>query len=101
VTLVIVFIGAICDYYFGAVGAVLGASVGIASLSKPKADLVFPCLLLVGMSWAAGQLLAGGLGALIGVASATALALWIENGGRPVAAGGRRYHMSSRNGTRR
>jgi hypothetical protein len=96
VTLVIVIIGAICDYYFGAIGAVLGALVAIASLSKAKADLIFPSLLLIGLSWGAGQLLAGNFGALIGVVSATALALWFEIGRRPFTPGNRRPQISSR-----
>lgn len=95
-TLVIVIIGAICDYYFGALGAVLGVSVAIASLSKPKADFVLPSILLVGMSWAAGWLLADGLGAVVGTVSATALALWLENGGRIAVPAGRRPHLPTR-----
>lgn len=81
-TLLIVFIGMICDYYFGAAGAILGASVAIASLSKAKVDLIFPSLLLIGSGWGAGQLLAGGTGGLVGVVLATFLALWLEKGVR-------------------
>lgn len=94
-TLVIVFIGAICDYYFGAIGAVLGASVAVASLSKPKAGLIFPSLLLIGLSWGTGQLLASNFGALVGVVSATVLALWLENGGRVARFSNRRPQISS------
>ncbi len=80
VTLLIVFIGMICDYYFGTAGAILGASVAIASLSKAKVELIFPSLLLIGSCWGAGQLLAGGMGGLIGVVLATFFALWLEKG---------------------
>lgn len=81
-TLLIVFIGMICDYYFGAAGAILGASVAIASLSKAKVDLIFPSLLLIGSCWGAGQLLAGGMGGFVGVVLATFFALWLEKGVR-------------------
>jgi hypothetical protein len=94
--MVIVFIGAICDYYFGAIGAVLGALVMVAALSRAKANLILPSLLLVGLAWGAGQLLAGNFGALIGVVSATALAVWLEIGGRAFTPGNRRPQMSSR-----
>ncbi|HML30930.1 MAG TPA: hypothetical protein PKE16_19220 [Hyphomicrobium sp.] len=93
---IIVSIGAICDHYFGAIGAVLGALVMIASLSKSKADVLFPSLLLVGLSWGAGTLLADATGAVIGVVSATAIALWLDAGGRIVILGNRRPQISSR-----
>ena len=96
VTLVIVFIGAICDYYFGALGAVLGAFVVIASLSKEKANRSLPSLLLIGLSWIAGELLAEDCGAITGVLLATCLALWLESGPRFVISGIRRPQMSSR-----
>jgi hypothetical protein len=96
VTLVIVFIGAICDYYFGAVGAVLSALVVVASLSKSKANILFPSLLLIGLSWAAGTLVADGMGAIIGVVLATAFAFWLEIGTKIVIPGSRRPQMSSR-----
>ena len=96
VTLVIVSIASICDYYFGAVGAVLSALVVVASLSKSKADILFPSLLLIGISWAAGALLADGTGALVGVILATALALWLESGAKFIVPGVRRPQMSSR-----
>lgn len=97
VTLVfIVFIGAICDYYFGAIGAILGALVIIASLSKAKASVVFPSLLLIAISWAAGTLLADSTGAILGVIAATALALWLEAGGKLAIPGNRRPQISSR-----
>lgn len=92
----IVFIGAICDYYFGATGAVLGALVAIASLSRAKANLILPSLLLIGLAWGAGQLLAGDLGAVIGVVLATALTLWLEAGGKGFTPRSRRPQMSSR-----
>ncbi|HEY8129599.1 MAG TPA: hypothetical protein VIF39_12970 [Hyphomicrobium sp.] len=79
-TLVIVFIGATCYYYFGAIGAVLGALVATASLSKPKVDVLLPLLTLIGLSWGAGELLASRPGAIAGVVMATALALWLEAG---------------------
>lgn len=88
-TLLVVFIGMICDYYFGAAGAILGASVAIASLSKAKVDLIFPSLLLVGLCWGAGQLLAGGMGGFVGVVLATFFALWLEKDGRSRVAAGR------------
>ncbi|MBS0232469.1 MAG: hypothetical protein JSR99_03175 [Proteobacteria bacterium] len=94
-TLVIVFIGAICDYYFGAIGAVLGASVAVASLSKPKAGVIFPSLLLIGLSWGTGQLLAGNFGALVGVVAATVLALWLESGGKATRFSNRHPRISS------
>jgi len=96
VTLVIVFIGAICDYYFGAVGAVLGVLVVIASLSKTRANTLIPSLMLIGISWVAGELLADDAGAMIGVALATALAVWFEHGAKLFAPGGRRPRMTSR-----
>jgi hypothetical protein len=96
VTLVIVFIGAICDYYFGAAGAALSALVIIASLSKSKANALFPLLLLIGLSWGAGALVAGWAGAFVGISLATVLALWLETGGRWFIAGPRRPQMSSR-----
>lgn len=99
VTLVIVFIGSICDYYFGAAGAALSALVVIASLSKSKANSLFPLLLLIGISWGAGALMAGRGGALAGISLATILALWIETGGRPFTASARRPRMSSRDST--
>ncbi len=79
-TLVIVFIGATCYYYFGAIGAVLGALVATASLSKSKANVLLPLLTLIGLSWGAGELLANRPGAIAGVVLATALALWLEAG---------------------
>lgn len=79
-TLVIVFIGATCYYYFGAIGAVLGALVATASLSKSKANVLLPLLTLIGLSWGAGELLASRSGAIAGVVLATALALWLEAG---------------------
>lgn len=94
--IIIVSIGAICDYYFGATGAVLGALVVIASLSKSKAGVLFPSLLLVGLSWGAGALLADATGAVVGVVSATALALWLNTGGGIVIPGNRRPQISSR-----
>jgi hypothetical protein len=96
VTLVIVFIGAICDYYFGAVGAVLGALVVIASLSRTRADVLFPSLLMIGLSWAAGELVADSSGAITAVILATALALWLEGGGKIFTLGSRRPQISSR-----
>ncbi len=80
VTLVIVFFGAICYYYFGAIGAVLGALVATASLSKSKANVLFPLLAFIGLSWGAGDLLANSPGAIAGVVLATVLALWLEAG---------------------
>ncbi len=94
--LVIVFIGAICDYYFGAVGAVLGASVVIASLSKKKVEVLLPSLLLIGLSWGAGALMADGVGAVAGVVLATALALWLESGAKIFIPGSRRPQIPSR-----
>ncbi len=95
-TLVIVFIGAICDYYFGAIGAVLGALVIVASLSKTKVDALLPSLLLIGLSWGAGALIAGNAGAAVGVILATALAVWLETGSRILIPGNRHPQMSSR-----
>jgi hypothetical protein len=82
VTLVIVFICAICYYYFGAVGAVLGALVATASLSKSKANVLLPLLALIGLSWGAGELVASRPGAIVGVILATLLALWLEATGK-------------------
>ena len=79
-TLVIVFIGAICHYYFGAIGAILGALVVTASLSKSKANAVLPSLAFIGLSWTAGGIIAGNAGALAGVAIATGLAHWVQAG---------------------
>ncbi len=95
-TLVIVFIGTICDYYFGAIGAVLGALVVIASLSKSKVDHLLPSLLLICLAWGAGALIADDTGAIIGVISATALTLWLEAGAKFIVPGNRRPQMSSR-----
>lgn len=92
----IVFVGAICDYYFGAIGAVLGALVIIASLSKARAVVLFPPLLLIAISWAAGTLLANNAGAVLGVVTATVLALWLEAGGKLAIPGSRRQQISSR-----
>jgi hypothetical protein len=82
VTLVIVFFGATCYYYFGAIGAVLGVLVVTASLSKSKANVLFPLLALIGLSWGAGELLANSPGAIAGVVLATALAMWLEATGK-------------------
>lgn len=95
-TLIIVVIGAICDYYFGAIGAVLGALVVVASLSKSKVEDLLPSLFLIALSWGAGALLADTTGALIGIVTATTLALWLEAGGKFVIPGGRRPQISSR-----
>jgi glucose uptake protein GlcU len=100
VTLVIVFIGAICDYYFGAVGAVLGALVVIASLSKSKANVLLPSLLLIGLSWGAGALLADDAGAIVGVIAATALTLCLEKGPKLVIPRHRHSQISSRDNAR-
>jgi hypothetical protein len=97
VTLVfIVFIGAICDYYFGAIGALLGVLVVVASLSKAKASALFPSLLIIAIFWAAGTLLADDDGAVLGVVIATTLALWLEAGGKLAIPGNRRPQISSR-----
>jgi hypothetical protein len=96
VTLVIVFIGAFCDYYFGAAGAALSALVVMATLSKSKADSLLPLLLLIGLSWAAGAIIAGSVGALAGISLATLLAFWFETGGRWFNVGHRRAQMTSR-----
>ena len=85
-SLVIVFIGAICNYYFGAVGAVLGALVITSALSKSRANAVLPSLILIGVSWAAGGIVASGAGAVAGVILATAVATWFEGGEK------RRHH---------
>ncbi|MFT3733268.1 MAG: hypothetical protein QM780_17930 [Hyphomicrobium sp.] len=98
-TLVIVFIGAICDYYFGAIGAVLSTLVVLASLSKAKADTVFPSVLLIGICWGAGTLLADTAGTVVGVSLATALTLWLESGAKIFLPGTRRPQMSSRDST--
>ena len=95
-TLVIVFIGMICNYYLGAVGAVLSALVLIASLPKSKADVIFPSLLMIGLSWGAGELLAGSPGGVTGVILATALACWLEFGGKIIALGARPPEVPSR-----
>ncbi|MBS0249848.1 MAG: hypothetical protein JSR78_02150 [Proteobacteria bacterium] len=92
----IVFIGAVCDYYFGAIGAILGALVIIASLSKAKASVLFPSLLIIAMSWTAGTMLADNNGAVLGVVAATAFALWLEAGGKLAIPGNRRRQISSR-----
>lgn len=93
-TLVIVFIGAICDYYFGAVGAVLGALVVMASLSKSKANVLFPWVLLIGLCWVAGALVAGDEGAVFAIALATGLAFWFETGSKVFKSAFRRRQMS-------
>jgi glucose uptake protein GlcU len=80
VTLVIVFIGSICYYYFGAVGAVLGALVITSSLSKSRANVLVPLLAIIGLSWAAGEVVASHTGAVAGVTLATALTLWLDGG---------------------
>jgi len=80
VTLVIVFIGAICYYYFGSIGAVLGALVITSALSKSRANAALPSLVLIGVSWAAGSAVAGNAGAVAGVVLATAVAIWFEGG---------------------
>ena len=98
-TLIIVFIGAICDYYLGAVGAVLGALVVVASLSKSKVEDLLPSLFLIALSWGVGALLADSTGALIGVVTATTLALWLETGRKFFNSGARRPHISSRDST--
>lgn len=95
-TLIIVFIGAICDYYFGTIGAILGALVVIASLSKSKADGLFPSLLLIAFSWAAGALFFDTAGAVTGVIAATALAFWLETGAKLTIPRIRRPQISSR-----
>ncbi|WP_045837285.1 hypothetical protein [Hyphomicrobium sp. 99] len=82
-TLVIVFIGAICYYYFGAIGAVLGALVITSSLSKSRADAILPSLAFIAFSWAAGNVIASNAGAAAGVIFATAVALWFEGGNKP------------------
>lgn len=79
-TLVIVFIGAICYYYFGAIGAVLSALVITSSLSKSRANVLIPLLAFIGLSWAAGEVVASHAGAVAGVILATALALWLDGG---------------------
>jgi len=86
VTLVIIFIGAICNYYFGTIGAVLGALVITSALSKSKANMVLPSLVLIGASWAAGSVIASNAGAIAAVILATAVAIWFEGGEK------RRHH---------
>ena len=81
-TLLTVFIAATCYYYFGAIGALLGASVVLASLSKPKADILFPSIILIGLCAGAGALVDDGAGALVGGILATGLALWLEAGAK-------------------
>jgi hypothetical protein len=100
VALVIVIIGAICNYYFGAIGAVLSALVVVASLSKSRANAILPSILLIGLSWWAGSLIADDYGAPIGVLLATAFALWLEARGKIVIPGIRRPRMSSRDSAR-
>jgi hypothetical protein len=79
VTVVIVLIAMISGYYFGALGAILGAVVVLASLSRRTAAAVLPSMLLIGLAWGAGCLVGGDFGGLIGAVIATALPLWLES----------------------
>jgi hypothetical protein len=80
VTLIIVFIGSICYYYFCVIGAVLGTFVATSSLSKSRANVLLPLLALIGSSWVAGEVVASRTGAIAGIALATTWALWLEGG---------------------
>jgi ascorbate-specific PTS system EIIC-type component UlaA len=79
VTVVIVLFATISGYYFGALGAILGAVVVLASLSRRTAAAVLPSMLLIGLAWGAGCIVGGDIGGMIGAVIATALAIWLES----------------------